>query len=252
MGASCVLPSVASLTGRSVCCQKIKLVHAQSHVRLWSFNLIIKQNDLIGYLWNHNQSVLVSSCVLDCFIKNGYPKVASSRLSKVSSTFSDFQKAYEGDFWCWCTVTFGQKVPKLNSRPVYCSRLYGICNFFLYRLDCRKCPKTFLSQCTLEQHQIAYVAPFSTALKCTEKKKSWNTSLWFRRNLTTGEMSTLLAQKLKKDKVKKWYQSLAISCQISSKDSYILLTTWRTHWRYRLSAVSRATKITFSIFAVIS
>ena len=23
-------------------------------------------------------------------------------------------------------LTFGQKVPKLNSRPVYCSRLYGI------------------------------------------------------------------------------------------------------------------------------
>ena len=37
-------------------------------------------------------------------------------------------------------------------------------------LDCRKCPKTFLSRCTLEQHQIACVAPFSTALKCTETK----------------------------------------------------------------------------------
>ena len=44
----------------------------------------------------------------------------------VSSTFSDFQKAYEREIWCLCTVTFGQKVPKLNSRPVYCSRLYGM------------------------------------------------------------------------------------------------------------------------------
>ena len=33
---------------------------------------------------------------------------------------------YEGEIWCLCTVTFGQKVSKLNSRPVYCSRLYGI------------------------------------------------------------------------------------------------------------------------------
>ena len=42
--------------------------------------------------------------------------------------FSDFQKAYEGKIWCLCTVTFGQKVPTLNSRLVYCSRLYGMRN----------------------------------------------------------------------------------------------------------------------------
>ena len=39
--------------------------------------------------------------------------------------FSDFQKAYEGEIWCLCTVTFGQKNSKLNGRPVYCSWLYG-------------------------------------------------------------------------------------------------------------------------------
>ena len=33
-------------------------------------------------------------------------------------------------FWCLCIVTFGQKVPKLNSRPVYCLQLYG--NLFLW------------------------------------------------------------------------------------------------------------------------
>ena len=42
----------------------------------------------------------------------------------VSSTFSDFNKAYEGEIWCLCTVTFGQKVQKLNSRPVYCLQIY--------------------------------------------------------------------------------------------------------------------------------
>ena len=59
-------------------------------------------------------------------------------------------------------------------------------------LDCRKCPMRFLSRCTLEQHQIACVAPFSTALKCTEIKKSYNTFLWFRRNLTTQQERCIL------------------------------------------------------------
>ena len=43
----------------------------------------------------------------------------------VSSTFSDFQKAYEGEIWCLCTVTLGHEYPKLNSRRVYCSWLYS-------------------------------------------------------------------------------------------------------------------------------
>ena len=45
------------------------------------------------------------------------------RAVSVSSTPKDFQTLYEGE----CTVTFGQNSPKLNSRPVYCSRLYGTC-----------------------------------------------------------------------------------------------------------------------------
>ena len=42
-----------------------------------------------------------------------------------SSTFNDFQTVYKGEIWCLCTVTFGQKSSKLNSRPIYCSRPYG-------------------------------------------------------------------------------------------------------------------------------
>ena len=52
-----------------------------------------------------------------------YRKVASSSLSWL---VAHFQKAYEGVIWWLCTVNFGQKVPQLNSRPVYCSPLYGI------------------------------------------------------------------------------------------------------------------------------
>ena len=59
---------------------------------------------------------------------SGLLKVASSRLSRLnSSTFKDFQTVYEGEIWCLCTVNFGPKSSKLNSRPVYCSGLYGMC-----------------------------------------------------------------------------------------------------------------------------
>ena len=33
------------------------------------------------------------------------------------STFKDFQTVCEGEIWCSCTVTFGQKSSKLNNRP---------------------------------------------------------------------------------------------------------------------------------------
>ena len=46
-----------------------------------------------------------------------YRKVASSRLSRL---VAHFQNVYEGDFG-----------PKLNSRAVYCSRIYGMQDFFL-------------------------------------------------------------------------------------------------------------------------
>ena len=43
----------------------------------------------------------------------------------VSRTPNDFQALYEGEIWCLCTLAFGQKGTKLNSRLVYCSKLYG-------------------------------------------------------------------------------------------------------------------------------
>ena len=53
-------------------------------------------------------------------------KVGSSKLSWLVPHFQkDFQTVYEGEIRCLCTVTFGPKGPELNSRPVYCSRLYG-------------------------------------------------------------------------------------------------------------------------------
>ena len=36
--------------------------------------------------------------------------------SSLSQLVAHFQKAYEREIWCLCTLTFGQKVPKLNSR----------------------------------------------------------------------------------------------------------------------------------------
>ena len=37
-----------------------------------------------------------------------------------------FKLFIKGEIWWLCTVTIGQKGPKLNSSQVYCSRLYGI------------------------------------------------------------------------------------------------------------------------------
>ena len=35
------------------------------------------------------------------------------------------QIVYEGEIWCFCTVTFGQKFPKKNSSLVYCLQVYS-------------------------------------------------------------------------------------------------------------------------------
>ena len=48
----------------------------------------------------------------------------------VSSTPKHFQTAYEGEILCF--VTFGPKSSKLNSRPVYCLRLYGRLKFIYF------------------------------------------------------------------------------------------------------------------------
>ena len=54
--------------------------------------------------------------------------VKSRGTARLSSPPKDFQTLHEGDIWRLCTVTFGPKSLKLNSRPVYCSQLYG-CTF---------------------------------------------------------------------------------------------------------------------------
>ena len=68
----------------------------------------------------------------------------------VSSTSKHFQTVYEGEIWCLCTVTFDQKFPKLNSRLVYCSRLY--CIYYFGNKKMRRFPI-----CTLHTHIAWYV-----------------------------------------------------------------------------------------------
>ena len=57
------------------------------------------------------------------WIADAYHKIASSRLSRFVAHSWIF-RLYEVEIWCLCTVTFGQKSLKLNSRPFYCSQLY--------------------------------------------------------------------------------------------------------------------------------
>ena len=41
----------------------------------------------------------------------------------VRHSAKEFQTVYKGEIWCLCTVTFGQNISKLNSRPVYYSQI---------------------------------------------------------------------------------------------------------------------------------
>ena len=52
------------------------------------------------------------------FWKISYHIVASSSMSWLVAHFQTFRRLMKGKFDAYlCTVTFGQKVPKLNSRP---------------------------------------------------------------------------------------------------------------------------------------
>ena len=46
-------------------------------------------------------------------------------MSRLVAHFQIFRRLMKGKFDAYVLCTFGKKVPKLNSRPVYCSRLYG-------------------------------------------------------------------------------------------------------------------------------
>ena len=62
-------------------------------------------------------------------IVHRYRKVASSRLPRLVAHLRIFRLLMKGKFDAYVLcVTFGHKSSKLNSRPVDCSRLYGICS----------------------------------------------------------------------------------------------------------------------------
>ena len=62
-----------------------------------------------------------------------YHKVARSTLSKLVAHLRIFRLLMKGKFDAYVLcVTFGQKSSKLNSRPVYCSQLYGKCRTLGY------------------------------------------------------------------------------------------------------------------------
>ena len=82
--------------------------------------------DLQNTLNYPNFNPMRVSTIKSLKIENEYCKVASSRLSWLVAHLRIFRLFMKGEIWCLCTVTFWQKGPKLNSSPVYCSRLYGM------------------------------------------------------------------------------------------------------------------------------
>ena len=83
----------------------------------WEIQIVDKANKVFIFMFQF-------SCLSSYWRmkdKNNYHKVASSRLSWLVA----HPTVHVGEIWCLCTVTFCPKSSKLNSRPVYCSRLYG-------------------------------------------------------------------------------------------------------------------------------
>ena len=101
-----------------------------------TYKYFLSQNE---HLYSLNSGCILVIClIIDAlnryitrfFVQVGhestYRKVASSRLSRLVAHSRIFQIVYEGEIWCLFTVSFGQKSSKFDSRPVYCSQLYGI------------------------------------------------------------------------------------------------------------------------------
>ena len=101
----------------------------------------------------------MNSCIIKFFSVTFsiYRKVASSSLSPLVAYFQIFKRLMKGKFDAYviCTVTFGQKVPKLNSRPVYCLLLATLwysnhIGYHCHRFVCRANGLGFQNECLIE------------------------------------------------------------------------------------------------------
>ena len=97
-----------------------------------------------------------------------YHKVKSSRLSQLVAYLRIFRLFMKGKIWCLCTVTFGQKISKLNRRLIYCSRLYGIYYIHDQSIQHDNRLYTFWQICHQDWDYFKFV--FSTNPKILEKE----------------------------------------------------------------------------------
>jgi hypothetical protein len=91
-----------------------------------------------------------------------------------------FQNVYEGEIWCLCTVTFGPKSPKLNSRSVYCLRLYSIWKsitfwIFIWKSIFGNC-KTTNSRPRVKSHRCQKGWHMNNCTSDKQAKKDWRHS----------------------------------------------------------------------------
>ena len=141
------------MTAQFITSEKTKsefLISGQSCALVWKAYLKLKSwtdsSEVISqYFWHSLQE----KNQYNYFFHNNfgefqstYRKVASSRLSRLVARPSIFRMFMKGKFDAYlCTVTFGQKFPKLNSRPFYCSQLYG--KYFETHQNCYDRHKAF-------------------------------------------------------------------------------------------------------------
>ena len=84
--------------------------------RRYSTSMVLHKSKQLGSIWQIRIHTMVNGLVC---IWNKYRKVASSRLSLLVAHLQIFRLFMKGKFDTYV------KSSKLNSRPVYCSRLYG-------------------------------------------------------------------------------------------------------------------------------
>ena len=113
-----------------------------------------------------------------------YHKVTSSRLSQLAAHARIFRLFMKGKF-----DAFGQKSSKLNSRPVYCLRLYSIYEVWNFLQNsvtghCRLCPEILLNcrgiivlSCVTNDSRKKVLVPFCHEKRCMRRLSS-NGFIW--------------------------------------------------------------------------
>ena len=105
---------------------------------------------------------------------------------RVVSQLSRIFSVYEGEIWCLCTGTFGQKSSKLNSRLVYCSRLCG--TYCLVRPS----PSAFSIKFQKNSNVICFLWQENYMFITSQMRCHWNSFIIYVRKICEKQMASAI------------------------------------------------------------